>query len=290
MKKLVGIALIVAVALTLCLGTVAMAADPVDVNMNWSGSGSVGTTVTAGNDGVIQFATGGTGISGTFTARDWNDNPYAYNVDTIQSYLDANVTEGSIWYQAGRTDSYAPMYGHSGQVVESFVGVSGGSGEMATGTWTNYARMANGTYGQPHTNGGKNFEVNASSYYIYSFIGANGSLGSQTDNWAMFQSLGSGTAAINCMTTEASGCGTTGLGWGGGCYTNANAAFTGSGQFRVDATGTNQIVTPIADAAGNPAPGAWTIPGNGTYASCSYSVIANFVGNFGVSNYSVKVN
>lgn len=301
MKKVFGIALVLAVLTSLCFGSVALADGPTEVKVTWSGSGFEGITVTAGDDAVIDFFTSGAGINGNFIARDLNDNPWSFNVDTVNSYITADVTDGVIWYQSNRTDS-AGKYGPAGQLVYNFVGVTGGTGEMATGGQTNCASMTNCTWFKPnpylfpvHTTGGYNFEANASDYYIYSFIAENGTPGNPvvypipTDNWAEFEATGSGTADINCMTTQSSGNGPTRLGWGGGCYTNANAAFTGSGSFAVNAMGSNQIVTPIADKNGNPAPGAWTIPGDGSYGSCSYNVIANFVGPFSVGNYSVDV-
>lgn len=264
MKKLVGIALIVAVALTLCLGTVAMAADPVDVNMNWSGSGSVGTTVTAGNDGVIQFATGGTGISGTFTARDWNDNPYAYNVDTIQSYLDANVTEGSIWYQAGRTDSYAPMYGPAGQQSGAFVGTSDGSAAMAVRTTTNYAKLIDPTY-KYQLPGGHNITVDGSLYAIERWVS------DSQGNYGSIFANGSGSAVLDCMVSEAFGTGIR-FGWGGGCYTDASYNATGSGYFNVTGVGNSSVVYE----------GLGISSGGG-----SLSIIADFVNGFSIGDYSL---
>ncbi|MDO9332917.1 MAG: hypothetical protein Q7T57_00120 [Dehalococcoidales bacterium] len=208
---------------------------------------------------------------------DNNDNPYSYGVDTVSASINGTFSGGgSMVFQTNRTDSAVGSYGHSGQVDYAFVG-SNGMGAMATGSWTNYATMCNSTYPIP---GGVNFGASGSSYMIQQFIAANAIGLLATDNYGMVTLTGSGTAQVNCMATEASGDkydnGQAQLGWGGGCYTSATIAATGSGQYSLQAGGSNSIVTPVG--AVNPL----TIPGNGTFGSCSLSIIANFNGNFNI--------
>lgn len=280
MRK-VFIAVVVALLVVLATGSTALAADPNTTTVNWSGGGSIGGTVTSGNDATVSFGVNVANGNGSFTVTDSNDNPYGYNVDTVSSYIQSNFSGGGeTWFQTTRTDSYNSMYGHSGQVVYAYVG-STDAGSMATGSWCNYANMVNCTYGKPKTPGGNNFEASGSSYMIQQFIAANtDGAGNPTDNFAAFNLNGSGTAKVDCMTTEASGCWPTKLGAGGGCYTNADVVATGSGQFQVNAAACNSITTPAG--------GGWTIGGTGTYGSASLNIIANFTSGFSVADYSVK--
>jgi hypothetical protein len=147
---------------------------------------------------------------------------------------------------------------------------------MATGSSTNYASMVNGTYGQAHTAGGYNFEANGSSFQILQTIASgNGDL-------AQFNSIGNGSSRINSMTTQA-GANSADLGWGAGCYTNANATFTGAGSFIVYAQGNNGITTPIAGANGAMVAGGWTASGASTLQTVMSYANGGSVGNFSVA-------
>ncbi len=298
MKRII-VALVISLMLVASLASAAFAADPpTTTTVSWSGSTGVVTgTVTVKNDATTSFGVNTAGTStGTFTVTGSNNNPYGYGVDSTSGYMTATINNGSMYFQSNRTDSYAPMYGTSGQTVYNFVG-SSGTGAMATGTGSNYASMGNGTYGQPHTAGGYNYEAGGSSYTIQQFISSNavitptwGGYGAAvTSNAASFSAIGNGSAVINSMTTGASASGAQ-LGWGGGSYTNATAALTGSGTFRVDATGTNQITTPISGASGSLVAGGWTVGGTGTFGSTSLSIISNFTNGASVGNFSVNVN
>lgn len=283
MKKLI-LSLVVALALVMAFGSSVLAADPTTTTITWSGGGVIGGVVTSGNDNTASFGVNAALANGSFTVTDNNDNPYGYNVDTVSSYIQSAVTNGSTFYQVVRTDSYS-SYSHAGQVDYAYVG-SSGTAEMATGSNTNYAAMVNCTYAQPQTSGSWNFQANGSTYTIQQFIAANatltGGVWTPTDNYAVVTATGNGTAGIDCMTTETSGCWPTKLGAGGGCYTDADVTLTGSGTFAVNAGGCNSITVPSG--------GGMVITGNGTFGSASYSVIANFVGGtLVVPDYSVKV-
>jgi hypothetical protein len=275
---------------------------PTAVIVNWTGGGTVTGTTTAGTSAVYNFVTTGNQIAGTFNAMDSNDNPYSYGVDSTNSYINADVSGGSISYTATRTGSY-PMYGVAGQVASSFVGVGAdGLGEMATGSTNNFAAMVNGTYGLSKTSGGANYQASGTNYLIQSYIGI-GPLGSPIDgNYALVQSTGTGTSKVNDMTNQMGGT-SLALGQGAGCYTNANAVMTGSGNFLVQGLGTNGIQAAL---------GAYTLSGAGSnlnivatgntvnygsgvtttgsgLGSTTLSVIANYGSGAAVTDYSLTV-
>lgn len=281
MKKILG-SCFLAMMLLLSFSAVAFAAGPTTVTVDWTGGGVVGGVVGTG-DTTTTFNANISNGTGHFTAADSNDNPYGYAVDSQSAYITGAFSNGSMYFETVRNTSYVPMYGVAGQAINAFVG-SSGTGEMATGSGTNYAAMGNGTYGQSHTSGGYNFEAVAGggSYTIYQNISALAAISG-------FTSTGTGSAKINDMTTGASGVTSINLGWGGGCYTNANALFTGVGSFGVGATGSNSITTPIAGASGTMVAGGWTGNGNGSFGSVAFNAVMNFANGGSVGNYSVKV-
>ena len=277
MRKIV-VGVLMSLVLMVALAGAAFAATPTVTNVTWTGAtGSIVGVVETGATTTTFNVNAGL-ASGNFVATDSNDNPYSYGVDTNSAYINGVVSGGSMSFQTVRNTSYVPMYGDAGQTVYAFVG-STGTGAMATGSGTNYAGMTNGTYGQPHTAGGYNFEASGSSYQILNYVTTS------SGDYARFNALGNGSAVINNMTTGASGATNVNFGWGGGCYTNANATFTGAGSFAVDAGGTNGITTPISGASGAMVAGGWTASGVSTL-----STIMNFTNGGSVGNYSVKVN
>lgn len=290
MKRILGVLLVLTLAISLFVPAAVFAADPPTTFVtNWSGEGTVTGTFTAKNDATYKFGTSGVGIiAGTFNAQTNNDNPYSYGVDTSNAYIQSFVGNGNSFFQANRTDSYTPMYGGANQIDYAYISANGGSAEMAIGSGNNYASMGNGTYGKPHTTNGYNFEANTSggSYQIYQYVGTGyaGDFVSQstTSNYAQFNALGDGTAKINNMTTGASGANDVSFGYGGGCYTNANGVFTGSGLFSVTGIGSNQVTSPSA--------GGWTATGNGTVGSATFNAIATWTGGgASVSDFSTSV-
>lgn len=285
MKK-IFLAMLIALIAILCFAVPALAAGPSTVTVNWDGSGSVNGNVDTG-DTTTNFSVDANYAYGQFTATDSNNNPYSYGVDTNSAYVYGYFNGGGeMSFETVRNTSYTPMYGSAGQDVSAYVG-SSDSGSMATGSWTNYAEMTNATYGKTLVNS-HNFTASASgesgSYTISETISSENAI-------AGFVAGGSGTssAQIDCMTTGAYGSDAVNLGWGGGCYTNADATFTGAGTFMVGAYGSNSITTPIANASGSLVSGGWTINGDGTPGSASLSIIANFVNGGSVGNYSVSV-
>lgn len=305
MKKLL---LVLAVLCFMVVPTAVFAADPTTLTVNWGGSGVVTGSGVVGNDAAYNFATSGSAVGGDFNVVASNDNPYGYNVGTSSSYIDADVANGSIYYEANRTDGYG-MYGPAGQTAASFVGVNAdGIGEMATGSWNNYASMVNGTYGKPHTTNGYNYQASGTNYLIASYLGigdaalGNGLVLSPTGNYALLYSSGTGTAKVNDMTNQMYGNGLD-FGEGGGCYTNANALLTGYGTFRVGSVGTNGIQSALGSYVLNGAGSNLNITATGTgvtYGSgvattgnglgtTTLDVIANYGTGATVSDYSLSV-
>jgi len=269
MRKFLGIffALALVVALILVPSTV-LADDPTQVDMNWDGSGFVGTTVNTG-DATTNFATAGNYINGSFTATDSNNNPYNYGVDSFSAYLNANVGNGGyIEMTTDRFTSKESMYGPAGQQSGAFVGTSDGSAAMAVRTTTNYAAMKDPTYTY-QLPGGHNIVVDGSYYEINRWVSdGQGNSGSILSN-------GAGSAILDCMCTEASGNGGVRFGWGCGCYTDANYQATGAGYFNVTGVGNDSV-------AFLGFPGLEISSGGG-----SLSIIANFLEGFSIGNYSL---
>ncbi len=279
MKKIIIPILVVTLVLSFVFAGAVLADSPTTTTVTWNGGGLITGTVNSGNDNTTSFGVNAALASGTFTSTDSNNNPYSYNVDSVNSYINGAFSNGgSMYFQTDRIDSYTPMYGGAGQTVYDYVYSSDGTGAMATGSGTNYAGMTNGTYGQAHTAGGYNFEASGSLYQVLSYVTTT------SGDYARLNAVGDGSAAINCMTTGASGANAVNFGWGGGCYTNANATFTGAGSFAVTAAGTNGITTPIAGANGAMVAGGWSASG-----ASSLSTIMNFTNGGSVGNFSVNV-
>lgn len=283
-KKLIFAGVIAIIALiVLCVPV--FAAAPTTVTVNWNGGGVVNGQVNTGDTTTV-FGVNANNAVGTFTATDFNDNPYSYGVDSNSAYMGGSFSNGgSMTFQTTRNTSYSPMYGSAGQEVYTFVG-SNGSGSLSTDSGTNYAGMTNGMYGQTVV-GGADLTANGSNYLIQQYV--LNSVGQPSGNGAGLQAAGNGSAAVNDMTTGASGGSQANLGWGGGCYTNATAAFTGAGTFSVWGTASNSVSTPIADASGALVPGGWVANGNGSTGSATLNTIMNFVNGGSVGNFSVKV-
>jgi len=279
LKRLIGILFAVVLLAGLVVSPVVFAADPTIVNTTWDGAGAVTVVGTVKNDAVVNFGAVGGYINGNLNITGNNDNPYNYGVDSVSSYVQSYIQNGYSSFELNRTDAYVPMYGIAGQSVYSYIYADGGSAAMATGSAINYASMVNGTYSKPKTASGFNYEADATSFVLQNYVG-NGEAGASTGNWASFSSVGSGTAKINNMTTEASA-GQVQLGAGGGCYTNANALLSGTGVWTTSAVGTTQITVPSG--------GGLVIPGSG-FGTVTYTQQIQYSGtNFSIPDFSLKV-
>jgi len=268
MKRKLLLIPMLAVLLVISLGAPVLADDPTTVDINWDGGGWVGMDVNTG-DAHAGLETSGDHISGSYSAVDSNNDPYGYGVDNFSAYLDASVENGLIATGCERTNS-AGMYGSDGQKSWSFVGVDNGSASMAYRTITNFAQMRDCSYGY-QLSGGHNIVVSGASYYEI----ARG-IDDGRGNSANLHADGDGSAVLDCMSAEASGCWSLQFGKGCGCYTDANFSTTGtSGAFSVGGTAKNG-----ANFAGMGL----------TYGAGSYGFSAGWSGSFNVADYSVTVN
>jgi len=266
---------IMAVVMMAAMVAPAFADAPTVLNTNWNGAGILDINFTAGNDLNERFTTGGNLISGNFQATDSNNNPYGYNVDSVNSYVVSKVIGGYATYQSNRTDSYTPMYGSAGQQLYAYTYASSdGSAEMAIGTQSGYAEMYAGTYSQPKTTNGKNFEANASTYILQEQI-----LDGSNDG-ANFDLRGNGSAKIDSMTSQMFGS-SFGFGLGGGCYTNADVDATGAGTFKVNAWADNGLTVNKGNIV---------IPGSGVNDGAQYALQIVYNGHFVYDDFSLSGN
>ena len=266
MKKKLLIALSVALLLVLSLGSAVFATDPTNVTVTWDGAGVVDGSVDTG-DALTYFHSEGSNHIGTFQATDSNDNPYNYNVDTCSFSLDT-VIGGIGWadLEVNRTDSKSSMYGVAGQQSYTYVGVSNGLATLQNRSWTNYASMKDSNYGW---NANDHITViGATAYTLQRFMD------SGNVNFAEFWASGTGDADLDCMSSEA-GAGQVRLGWGCGCYTNADFTASGAGTAKLTGVGNNSATTAMTP---------------GMVGATSFQIIANWVGSFSIADYSTTAN
>lgn len=289
MKKIFGIALVLAVVAVMAFGSVALADDPdTVVTATWSGSGTFTENVIAGEDAIVSFIASGTNVNGNFTCVDDNNPAPGWgggntHVDTITTNFSSQVSGGWSSYTVDRTASYAYGGRDDGQYLYSYIAASpDGSADMDMNSKTNYTYLSNTSSG---------FNASANSYILQAWLGNDGDPMNLIDNWAGFNATGGGTADIDFWHSSAGYYGVNRIefGWGMGSYTNCDATFNGAGTFQVQAVGSNQIRTPIANTSGALAPGGWTVPGDGSFGSCTWNTIATFVGTLSVPNFSVDV-
>jgi len=315
MKKIFGIALVLAVLAVLSFGSVALADDPdTIVTIDWGpgtggpGSGWIGTTVTAGDDATAFFQTDGSVIAGSFILTDSNDEPYGYTVDTVDCYLDAVVLASSSAYIEYAFDRYDDKYGagEAGEWSYAYVEVSGegSSGAMALGSTSNYEVLTDFLYTDPTTPGGHHLEANANGYELIRKVGmGNGDL-------AYVWGFGSGTATIDCTLSSANTGGASwqapslSLGSGASYNTEYHATATAPSYFELYASGSTSttlydVNTTVVGGTtggltwlGNP---VWTgssltATGTGTPTSCGAMMWQNFNTSFDMNNFTASSN
>ncbi len=192
-----------------------------EVDMEWNTNfGSVSISVFADDDAESHFNTMGSHISGKFYAKDQNDNPYGYGVDTFDVWAEAEVEGGGyIEFLTVRNDSHESMYGKAGQRRYSFV-VSSDWAFMKFRDNTNFARLCCSEYKFQSNN---QFQASG-NYTIFHQL-------TDSDGDGMSVSLlGLGSGKVTVMNGEAWGSSWK-FGKGCGCYTNAKASATGAGVF-----------------------------------------------------------
>jgi len=263
-KRILGIALAVAMLASLLIGSTVLAADPTEVITTWSGSGRVVVVIDTG-DTIAGVITEGGEISGSYTTVETPNTAYPYmGVDTLSAYTNASVTNGFIDAGSVRTDSYESAYGDPGQTSWSFVAVDDGTASMAYRTWTNYASLKDPGY-KYQLPGGHNIVADADLYLIDRGVQASDGTNAST------VITGNGTAVLDNMGSEASATGVR-LGWGCGCYTDANFSATGTGNFTLSATGDTSATTAMAP---------------GMTGASSFTIIATWTNSFSIADYSV---
>lgn len=319
MKKIFGIALVLAVLTTLCFGSVALAADPTNVNVTWSGTGAVGGTVTAGSTlATTNWSSVGNAISGTFTAHYEVRNPgdvsakgsnhYTTSMDAQVSdggWIDYYTTRGTLGSVAQGDASPHPGGNQSYSYVEAYG--TGSSAVMTTrsavsaflNASSGHSRgIADLTRTQPSAYSGPALGytvTNASSFLIirtltasdgtYTGIGASGSGDARLYNIA------------SVADTASSFCG--GHPSAGEWHTHYQAfsADNGAGILQIQGLGNNSVtLTSLAHTNGDPATssfasnGTLTIVGSGLRATGANAVISQFVGwdsaTYGAFNYN----
>lgn len=268
MKKL-GIALVLALLLAFVASPIALADDPTEVGVSWDGSGFVDTDIDTG-DAHAGFMTYGDEVSGTYTATDSNNNPYNYGVDSFVSKFVGYIAGEEAFMGTGceRLTSKVSMYGNPDQFSISSVYIEEGEADMAYRTTTNYAQMRDCCYGH-QLPGGHNIVLDASYYEIDRYI--EDGRGNSGEFWAE----GTGTATLDCMNAEASGCWSLKLGRGCGCYTDANFNATGAGYVEVTGEGNNSVTFNGMNVSS----------GGGTL-----QFIANWVNSISIGDYSLTAN
>jgi hypothetical protein len=304
LRKGFGIAVVLALAMMLVPGAV-FAGDPINVSTTWSGSGSVGGTVTAGSTlATTNWGSTGNIISGTFTAN-YNVGGGPYGGNSYTTSIDADVanggwiqfatTRGALGYTGGGTDELG------GQQSYSYVFSSDGTASMSTRTaadavFTKHTGVNTGLLDNTYGWVSENFRVSGTSYQILrEMLAANG-------NFVQASAIGSGTAALDTgaqriadsRTNQADLAYRSGYNFGW----NQDFTATGTGQLVLTAVGSNQVfMYNISNTGADPGTsgGSWngalsitsgttylagqglTATGNGTLGSAALQIITGFV-------------
>jgi hypothetical protein len=267
LKKRILYSVLIAIVLLFTIGGVVFADDPTTVDVSWDGAGLVSGSVNTGDASAVFQSNGATGNLGAFSATDSNNNPYSYGVDNGLFSLDTNLSGAGIAeLTVSRLTSKESMYGAAGQISYTGVSFTGGSATLQNRSSTNYAGMVDGNYGW-----NANDHVTVLGATTYALIR---SMNSGTGNFAGIQASGAGDADLDCMSSEAKASQVR-LGWGAGCYTNADFNANGSGTMTLQAWGNNSATTAA-------------LPG--MTGANSFSVIASWVGGFNVADYSTTAN
>jgi hypothetical protein len=244
-RKFIGIGAMLAIVCSLLVSGIAFADDPTTVDVTWSGVGAVTGSVDTG-DATANFGSAGNGNIGEFHAVDSNDNPYSYTVDSNSFSLDTTITGGGVAYlDVKRLTSKTSMYGPAGQESYIYVATDSGTATLQNRSSTNYAAMKDSNYGW---NANDHITVaNATNYILERFMDGDSSDGDWSGgaDFAGLYAFGTGSADLDCMSSEASGSQVR-LGWGCGCYTNADFTATGTGGFELKAMGDTSTTTAMA--------------------------------------------
>ncbi len=277
------------ILMTTALTGAVLAADPTQVDVTWGGAGIVDGTVDTG-DANANFHSGGSNHVGEFHATDSNDNPYNYGVDSNSFTLETAITGfGQASLNVERTDAKT-SYGAAGQNSYTYVEIMNGSATLQNRSATNYASMKDCNYGW---NANDHITVTgADSYYLER------SMDSGNVNFAGLWAGGTGDADLDCMNAEASA-GQVRLGEGCGCYTNADFNAVGIGTFNLYGLGNNGVTFNNISMTGSTSgafnwlgsldvSGLPTITATDTGFGAMLNIVADFVSNFSMPDFSTK--
>ena len=227
----------VLVAVLLCLMAVATVMAQTEFNLSWNGGGIISSTIDTG-DARASFVSAAVAYQGSLYAKDYDNNPYGYGVDSFLVELNSEVWGGETELFVERLTSKESMYGQAGQTSYSYLGADHGA--LTFRVTTNYASMKSSNYGFQSNN---------------QFVAEGGYLAvhavNNTANEAYFIASGNdGTLNINHMSDE-SHASEIRFGWGCGCYTNADVYQTGAGMFEIGSTFTNSFSNSDFSAGGS---------------------------------------
>jgi len=275
-NKIIGL---MAVMMAVVMIAPAMAQTTIDTY--WNGSGKFETHFVADDDVHSDFWTAGVVIEGEHHAIDHDNNPYGYNVDTVEEWVEAEVSGGGyIEFLNQRTDSWSSMYGPAGQTSYSYIGTDD-KGEMAFHTWTNYASLKDCQHGWNRTSNGHHFEADAGdgNFTIYH------KLIDGAGDGALVKIYGSGSAWIDLMNSETGWDGSPKssfkFGKGCGCDKDAEAGMSGTGIFEQHAWADHELNIDLSGLH---------IPGDGSDNSAQYHVVVNYAGSFNYPDLALDGN
>jgi len=251
--------LLLGIAFALLVTTIPAKAET-QTDVYWDTSGSVSISVIADDDAETYFDTEGTHVFGEFHATDHNNNPYSYQVDTYDVWVQAEIKDGGyIWFGTKRTDSYEPMYGEAGQERGIYLETDD-YGFVGWRDNTNYARYRGCQYGFQNNN-----QLQASGNYFMGIY-----LTDSDDDGMSVSLVGSGSGKITVMNSESWGSSWK-FGKGCGCYTNAHAEAEGEGTFTAEAYGENYLQSDLG----------FELPHGG-----EYHLSINYADGFAISNFA----
>jgi hypothetical protein len=292
MKKLIGIALVLALAVMLVPSAV-FAADPVAVVINWAGGGGLTTgTVTAGSTlATTNFTVLGNNVNGQFNANYTGLGGGPYTGATYTTKMNTSLTDGCIAYQTVR-GAFGYTNGNQlepgGFSTYSFVGAGTWTGQtFATGTGAVSMKMGATTGGPITTNTGVNTELLDNNYALnqgwptFSATGTSAfsmiqSLAAADGDFATGSAVGNGSATWDCIGSTAQRT----YAMVGGPLSGYNFAefqdfhgTSGSGILTLQGSGNNSVnLTDLTATGGNPATSSFNSTGTLTVVGSGLQV------------------
>jgi hypothetical protein len=281
MKKLIGIAVVLALAVMLVPGAV-FAGDPTSVVVNWSGGSGLTTgTVTAGNTlATTTFQVLGNNINGQFNANYTGIGGGPYSGASYTTKMNTSLTNGCIAYQTVR-GAFGYTNGNQlepgGFSTYSFVGAGTWTGQtFATGTGAVSMKMGATTDAPVTTNTGVNTMLLDNNYALdqgwptFSATGTSAfsmiqSLVAADGDFATGSATGNGSATWDCIGSTAGRtaamCGGPLSGYNFPEFQDFHGT-SGSGLLTLQGSGNSSVnLTDLSATGGNPATSFFTSTG-----------------------------